>query len=144
MAPPLPEEVRRHCADVARRARWVRIDPHATTRAEGVAGLDAAQHFLEGEPEAVAPYVLILDTINVGSGWFPTLRDGTTVSLTERLTAHVRAHDGPWTAAQLRDLDAAAVAAVLRQDATHPLMALYAEGLRQLGRLLGAGGALEL
>jgi hypothetical protein len=82
MPPPLPEEVRRHCAQVARHARWVRIDEAASTRAAGVAGLDADQHFLEGDDEAVARYVLILDAVNFGSGWFPTLRDGTTVGMT--------------------------------------------------------------
>jgi hypothetical protein len=143
-SPPLPDEVRRHCAEVARTARHVRIDPRADTRAEGVAGLDAEQHFLEGDPEAVARYVLILDTINFGSGWFPTLRDGTTVGMTRRLTADTRARGGPWSAAELRALDAAGVAAVLGEDAGHPLMALYAEGLRQLGGLLGDGGALDV
>ena len=141
---PLPEEVRRHCAEVARAARWVRIDEQASTRAEGVAGLDAEQHFLEGDAEAVARYVLILDTINFGSGWFPTLRDGSTVGMTRRLTAHVRERGAPWTAAELRALDAAHVAAVLGEDAAHPLMARYAEGLRGLGALLGDGGALDL
>jgi hypothetical protein len=142
--PPLPEEVRRHCAEVARGARWVRIDERASTRAEGIAGLDADQHFLEGDPEAVARYVLILDAINFGSGWFPTLRDGTTVGMTRRLTATVRERGAPWTGAELRALDAAQVAAVLEEDAAHPLMAQYAEGLRQLGGLLGGGGALDL
>jgi len=143
-APSLPDEVRRHCAAVARDARFVRIDPQATTVTGGVAGLDAQEHFLEGDPEAVARYVLILDTINFGSGWFPTLRDGSTSGMTRRLTAHVRQHGRPWTGAQLRGLDAGTVAAVLEEDAGHPLMALYAEGLRQLGALLGDGGALDV
>ena len=122
----------------------MRIDEEASIRAEGVAGLDAEQHFLEGDAEAVARYVLILDAINFGSGWFPTLRDGTTVGMTRRLTAHVRERGAPWTGAELRALDAAAVAAVLHEDDAHPLMARYAEGLRQLGALLGDGGALDL
>jgi hypothetical protein len=140
----LPEQVRRACAEIARTARWVRIDPAASTVAGGVAGLDPEQHFLDGDPEQVARYVLILDAINFGSGWFPTLRHGATVAMTERLTAQTRRRGGPWTAAELRALGAADVAAVLDEDAAHPLMGHYAEGLRQLGRFLGDRDALEV
>jgi hypothetical protein len=139
----LPDEVRRSCAEVARAARWVRIDLDAPTVTGGVAGLDAEQHFLEGSPEQVARYVFLLDTINFGSGWFPTLRHGSTDAMTERLTAHVRAH-GPWWGAELAALRAADVAAVLDEDPAHPLMALYAEGLAQLGAFAGGREALEL
>jgi hypothetical protein len=139
----LPDEVRRSCAEVARAARWVRIDLDAPTVTGGVAGLDAEQHFLEGSPEQVARYVFLLDTINFGSGWFPTLRHGSTDAMTERLTAHVRAH-GTWWGAELAALRAADVAAVLDEDPAHPLMALYAEGLAQLGAFAGGREALEL
>jgi hypothetical protein len=139
----LPDEVRRCSAEIARGARWVRIDLDAPTVTGGVAGLDADQHFLEGSPEEVARYVLALDTINFGSGWFPTLRHGSTDAMTERLTAHVRAH-GPWWGAELGELRAAGVAAVLDEDASHPLMALYAEGLAQLGAFAGGRDALEV
>ena len=66
----------------------------------GRQGLDPGLHFLEGDPEEVARYVLILDAVNFGSGWFAELGTGTD-ALTARLTAHARA-DGPWTTAQLR------------------------------------------
>jgi hypothetical protein len=141
--PSLPEQVRRSCAEIARAARWVRIDMEASTRAGGIAGLDPEQHFLEGDPEAVARYVLVLDAINFGSGWFPTLRHGATVAMTERLTADVRRRGAPWSPAQLRGLRAGDIAAVLDEDPAHPLMGHYAEGLRQLGRFLGDGGALD-
>ncbi len=36
--------------------------------------LDPERHYLEGSPEDVAMYTLTLDSINFGSGWFPTLR----------------------------------------------------------------------
>jgi hypothetical protein len=141
---PLPEQVRRSCAAIARDARRVRIDPAATVVQGGVAGLNATQHFLEGEPEQVAMYVLILDAINFGSGWFPTLRHGSTDAMTERLTAHVRERGRPWAPAELRAIAPGDVAGVLDEDAAHPLMVHYAEGLRQLGALLGDRGALEL
>ncbi len=141
----LPDEVRRHCAEVARAARSVRIDLDATTATSGVAGLNAEQHFLEGSPEQVARYVLILDTINFGSGWFPTLRHGSTEAMTERLTAFVRGRGGaPWWGAELGAVDAAGIAAVLDEDADHPLMVLFAEGLAQLGAFVDGRDALDL
>jgi hypothetical protein len=36
--------------------------------------LDPGAHYLEGEPGDVAAYLLTLDAVNFGSGWFPTLR----------------------------------------------------------------------
>jgi hypothetical protein len=140
----LPEQVRRACAEIAGAARWVRIDPDASTAAGGVAGLNPTQHFLEGDPEEVARYVLILDTINFGSGWFPTLRHGSTDAMTEALTADVRARGRPWSAGELRVVGASGIAAVLDEDPSHPLMVHYGEGLRQLGALLGDRGALDL
>jgi hypothetical protein len=140
----IPESVRRHCAEVARTARWVRIDPEATTVTAGVAGLDPEQHFLEGDPAQVARYVLVLDAVNFGSGWFPTLRHGSTTAMTERLTAHARRHDGPWTAPELRAMTAGGIASVLEEDPSHPLMEHYAEGLRQLGAFLGDRSALDV
>jgi len=141
----LPDEVRRHCAEVARTARSVRIDLDAPTATSGIAGLNAEQHFLEGSPEQVARYVLVLDTINFGSGWFPTLRHGSTDAMTERLTAFVRGRGGAsWWGPELGAVTAAGVAAVLDEDAEHPLMALYAEGLAQLGAFAAGRDALEL
>jgi hypothetical protein len=142
--PSLPEQVRRSCAEIARSARWVRIDPDGSTRACGVAGLDPVQHFLEGEPEQVARYVLILDAINFGSGWFPTLRHGSTAEMTERLTAAVRARGRPWSPAELRELHVRDIAGVLDEEAGHPLMQHYTAGLRQLGGWLADRPALDL
>jgi hypothetical protein len=142
---PLPEEVRCHCAEVARTARSVRIDLDAPTATSGVAGLNAEQHFLEGSPEQVARYVLVLDTINFGSGWFPTLRRGSTDAMTERLTAFVRGRGGAsWWGPELGAVGAAELAAVLDEDAEHPLMARFAQGLAQLGTFVAGRDALEV
>ena len=145
MAPPtIPEQVRRHCAEVAATARWVRIDPDAETVRGGVQGLDPELHLLDADPEGIARYVLVLDTINFGSGWFPTLRRGSTNAMTERLTAAARRADGPWSAPELRAMEPATVADVLGEDAGHPVMALYARALRELGRFLGDRAALDV
>jgi hypothetical protein len=139
----LSDEVRSACAAVAASARWVRIDPAAEVAAGGVDGLDPELHLLDAAPEERARYVLILDAINFGSGWFPELHGGsTTVVFTRRLTEHARSRGGPWTGAELRALDRREVAEVLGQDPAHELMGLYAEALLQLGGWLGGRGAL--
>jgi hypothetical protein len=148
MPPGLCTAVREHCAAVAHSARWVRIDRDATIEPGGVSGLDAGLHYLDAGPEEIARYVLVLDAINFGSGWFDTLRlpDGEsgTEAMTRALTEHARARGGTWSPDELRAVEAGEIAGVLGQDPAHELMGLYAEGLRQLGAWLDGRGALEL
>jgi hypothetical protein len=129
----LTDEVRRHCANIAAHARHVTIDLDAPIALDGIAGLDAQLHYLDGDSDDVARYIFILDAINFGSGWFGEL-DTTTDALTTRLTAHAREH-GPWTRHELRELTATAVAATLGLPQTHELTGLYAQALNQLGTL---------
>jgi hypothetical protein len=143
----LCEEVRRHCAAIAASARSVRIETDPAVPVSGVAGLDPALHLLDAPADAVAQYVLVMDAINFGSGWFPTLRtygESPTDAIARRLTAHARRRGRCWTAAELRALDAQAVAGVLEQDPSHELMRLYAQALNQLGAWLGERSALDV
>ena len=145
----LLDEVRSGCRATAAAARWVEIDLESLAAIEPgpPPALDPERHYLEADPGDVAAYLLTLDAINFGSGWFPTLRKRPgcsgyfTVawSLADRFRA-----DGPWSNASLRRIDGAELAAVLEQDPSHPLMRLYAEALRDLGRFLGGRSALEL
>jgi hypothetical protein len=140
----LCEEVRRHCAHVAAGARWVRIDASAAAVEPGVAGLDPDVHLLDAPPEDVARYVLIMDAVNFGSGWFPTLApydEPVTDAIARRLAAHARGRGGPWTGAELRALDARAGGEALEQDPAHELIGRYAQALNQLGAWLGDRGA---
>lgn len=139
----LTDDVRRHCAVVAASARHVRIDPTAEVTPGATSGLDASLHFLEGPPEDVARYVLILDAVNFGSGWFTVLGTDTD-ALTRSLTGHTRERGAPWTAAELRALDAAAAGAALGLDPAHRLTRLYAEALNHLGVFLADRTALEV
>jgi hypothetical protein len=145
----LCDEVRRHSAEVAANAHWVAIDLDA---AEGIEpgpepALDPATHYVEGEPEDVAAFLLALDAINFGSGWSPTLRKPPGRSgyftVASALAGRFR-RAGPWSPAELRELDAAAVAGVLGQEPEHELMALYARALNDLGAFLGDRGALDV
>jgi Potential Queuosine, Q, salvage protein family len=145
----LLDEVRSSCRAVAETARFVSIDLDAArppAEADPPA-LDPEAHYLEGSPEDVAAYVLTLDAINFGSGWFPTLRKRAGRSgyftVAWALADRFRAR-GPWSNAELRKLDPADLAAVLGQAPGHPLMRLHAEALRDLGRFLGDRTALDL
>jgi hypothetical protein len=145
----LCDEVRRHCATVAAGARSVSIDVDALDAIEPgpPPEIDRERHYLEGPPGAVAQYMLVLDAVNFGSGWFPTLRKRPSSSgyftVAWALADHWRAGSG-WNGAELRAITAAEVAEVLGQPAAHELMALYAEALRDLGVFLGDRTALDV
>ena len=154
MALSLPDEVRASCARIAADARSVTIDLDALAALEpGPApAADPERHLLDATPQDVAAYFLTLDTINFGSGWFPTLRKRTdhagrpvsgyfTVawSLADRFRAA-----GPWTGDELRAMRTEEIADTLGQPRDHELMALYAQALRDLGRFLAGRHALDL
>jgi hypothetical protein len=138
----LADRVRTQCAAISDDARWIRIHPDAKAYDAGVAGLHPGLHFLDASPEEVARYILVLDSINFGSGWFDELQTDTD-TLTTRLTAHARARGGTWTAEEMRAAEPADVAAALNLDPEHQLTQLYAAALIQLGVWLGDRTALE-
>lgn len=143
MGDDVPSRVRAACARVAGRARSVRI-------AEGevgayAAGLpapaelpppDPATHLVEGDRESRTAFVVCLDAINFGSGWWPTIRRRPDHSgyftIAAGLTERFR-DEGSWSPAELLRLSPPEVAAVLGQDPDHPLMAQYAAALRDVG-----------
>lgn len=149
----ITDEVRASCEAIAASARHVRIDLDALGEIQPgqPPQLHPEFHYLEGEPADVADYLLALDAVNFGSGWFPTLRKrswegrplGGYFTVSWSLADHVRAH-GPPTAAWLRGVGAREIAAILDQPADHELMSLYAQSLRALGRFLGERRALDL
>jgi Potential Queuosine, Q, salvage protein family len=149
----LTDEVRSSCARIAADAKHVRIDLDALEEIEPAPpqALDGAFHYLDGDPGDVADYMLALDAINFGSGWFPTLRkrihEGKAISgyftVAWALADHVRAQ-GPPTGAWLRGVSTREIAAILGQAPENELMSLYAQALRELGRFLGSRRALDL
>ena len=145
MADPLTE-LRTACAEVARRARHVAIEYQSI-------GPYAASLPLESEPgppeprlhgtrEELAAFWLVLDAINFGSGWFPTLRKrpGRSGYFTIAGGVHDRFYAyGPWRAEELATISAREVAAVLGQDPDHELMGLFARSLQDLGVHVAGG-----
>jgi hypothetical protein len=143
------DRVRAHGAAIAAQARSVRIDLDALQALEPGPSpeLDPQRHYLEGPAADVADYLLVLDAINFGSGWFPTLRKRVGSSgyftVAWALADRWRAGAG-WTSAQLRAMRTEEVADTLGQARDHELMALFAQALRELGRFLGPRRALDV
>src|SRR6476469_7949720 len=77
---PMLDEVRAHAARLAAAARFVRIQAdRIPTYADALPlaqsctpELDPLTHYL-GEPDATLAYLVTLDAINFGSGYFPHL-----------------------------------------------------------------------
>jgi hypothetical protein len=146
----LLDQVRAAAARTAADARCVRLDavriePYAASlplEAARAPSLDPRTHYL-GQPADTLAYVVTLDAINFGSGYFPKLRKRPgcsgyfTVawSLKDAFEAH-----GPYSAEQLQQLDQAACTALFGQagaDASiGELMELFAQALRDLGAYL--------
>lgn len=152
---PIADQVRSACEWVVGRARSVRIEEERTvayaaalTSPPENAPPAPETELVEGDREARATFVICLDAINFGSGWWPTIRKRpghsgyftVAAGLTERFR-----QDGPWGAAELSRIDAAQVAATLGQDPEHPLMADFAAALRDVGERVARdhGGRFE-
>ena len=141
--------IREACAEVARRARSVRIDAARVTAfgAELAAApegpsLDPA-HARLGDAAATLAYVITLDAINFGSGWFPHLHKRPGLSGYRTIAAALKQRferEGPWSARDLCGLSAGECAAVFGQETAGPeaaeLMERFAQALRQLGAWL--------
>jgi len=142
----LCDDVRAHCEQIAAAARSVTIDLAAVETFEA-SPQTTPEATLDGSPEQIARHVLILDTINFGSGWFPTLRKRPGHSGYMTIAAALRERflgGGPWTNAELRAIDTTTLAATLDQAPDHELMALYAQALRSLGAWLGDRSVLDV
>jgi len=141
------DQIRSRCAEVTRRAKDVRIDDEALQAfalclaREGWPedDLDPAHAFAGDESETLA-FVITLDAINFGSGWFPVLRKRAGMSGYRTIAAACREHfeaEGSWNGEALRSATPDAMAALLGQDGRNPevveLMGLYARAWNDLG-----------
>jgi hypothetical protein len=132
----LTDEIRAACARVAAKATRVRVNEDAVEAyAAGLpSGSPPAPDLAPGATdEQRAAFLLTLNAINFGSGWFPTIRKRPGMSGFRTVEAGLREH-GPWTAGELARIGRAEVAEVLGQDAEHELMWLFATALRELGQ----------
>jgi hypothetical protein len=145
----LTDEIRVACARVAAKATRVRVNEDAIDAyAAGLpAGSPPAPDLAAGTPdEQRAAFLLTLNAINFGSGWFPTLRKRPGMSGFRTVEAGLREH-GPWTAAELQRIDREEIARALGQDPEHELMGLFEIALQELGSRVQeehGGGFLDL
>ena len=137
----LTDQVRRTAREIAAAARHVQIDTDRLSELDPgePPAPDAERHYLEGPPEDVAHFLLVLDSVNFGSGWFPTIRKRPGMSgyftVASSLTDFWRS-EGGWSGAELRSLTPPGLASVLDQDPDHELIGLYTHALHALGRFL--------
>ena len=145
----LLESVRSACARVSAGARHVEFDcdvlpayAAALTPVAGLAALDPDRHYLGHGADTLA-FILTLDSVNFGSGYFPHLQKIPGLSgyftVASRLTERFQAH-GAFGAEDLAALSPGDCAAIFRQDRQDPareeLMSLFARALNDLGRWL--------
>jgi hypothetical protein len=142
------DEIRQAAADIARSATLVRIRPEriesyaASLPLERVRApeLDPATHYLR-EPAGTLAYLVQLDAINFGSGYFPWLRKREGMSGYFTVAASLKdafEARGPLSAADLSALTPAECARIFGQadwlnEATAELMELFARALNDLG-----------
>ena len=107
-------EIRRAAAEVAGRARHVQIDDAMLValadrvRPETPQHVDPA-HLQQDTPAATLAFVITLDAVNFGSGWFPVLRKPAGLSGYFTIAGALREHfqrQGAWSIAELASLRA--------------------------------------
>jgi hypothetical protein len=143
------ERIRRGAARVMNQARSVSIDTvalEALTRSRDLLAPSIQRNPIDyyvGAPEDTAAYILTLDAINFGSGYFPYLakRPGHSGYFTMALSLRENwESDGPWDAHQLAAMSADDCARLMDQDAAVPevaeLMSLFSRALNELGEFL--------
>jgi putative queuosine salvage protein len=139
----IPDQVRAGCAWVACEAESVRVAEELVEdyarglpAADALAGPDPGTQLLEGNREALAAFVICLDAINFGSGWWPTIRKRPGLSGHSTIAAGVTERfrtSGAWAPQELARIRPADVAEVVGQEPDHPLMPQFAAALRDVG-----------
>jgi hypothetical protein len=143
------DDIRTRCAQVAGAARHVQIDGDALDRYAGSFPVDLVDapfadpaHEPHGDAETTAAFVVALDAINFGSGWFPVLRKRPGMSGYHTVAASLQdlvASTGPLTSDRLRSFTTGEICRVVDQDPdgeAAELMALFATAWNDLGRLV--------
>jgi len=149
----VPERVRAAAAWVSERADSVQIDysmisAYAAGLPRGAGDAVPAPELAGADREGKAAFAICLNAINFGSGWWPTIRKRPGLSGYLTIAAGITelfGNHGPWTVEELTAMDAEAIAGVVGQDPTHPLMSQFAASLRNVGThlLVDHGGSFE-
>ena len=140
------DQIRDQCADVARRAHHVAIDDGRLGEYAATIPIGPATHPTlapgerpTGDRAALVAWVLTVNAVNFGSGFFPLLRKRPGLSGSATVFAGLRdhfEHAGAMTATQLVEATPAGCAQIFGQDLTGPiaqLMGWFADAWRELG-----------
>ena len=143
-------KIRRACRQVAEKSKWVcirarQIPGYAAALPLGrisAPELDADHHYV-GYGEASVAFILTLDSINFGSGFFPHLRKRPGMSgyftIASSLTDHFL-KNGPLSAQDLKKISVETCTHIFGQDPANQiireLMQFFAAALNDLGRLV--------
>jgi hypothetical protein len=159
----LPDEplfafIREACAEVARRARLVKIESAELERFASLLAqnrptpppLDPA-HLAFRDDETTVAFALTLNAVNFGSGYFPHLKKDGELSGYRTIASALRRRferEGALSAAQLSRVTRGDCARLFGQDESGPageLMGLFARAWNELGSWLSSGyrGAFE-
>jgi hypothetical protein len=143
------DEVRAHAESVANGAHYVRIHPERLAEYAASLPIDRARapeldpqtHYL-GEPEQTLAYVVTLDAINFGSGYFPHLQKRPGLSGYFTVAASLK-DAWPLSVEQLQGLSAEDCARIFGQTSPDgdvvELMGLFARALNDVGNLVATG-----
>lgn len=144
------DRLRAACAAVMAEARHVRLE-HARIRPYALslplAGAQGPQydprHHFAGDPETTAAYVLMLDAVNFGSGYFPRLEKRPGLSGYYTVASSLKdlfEERGAPSAEELLEMRPEDCARLFGQppgdEARDELMSLFAQALRELGGFL--------
>lgn len=152
---PVLEEIRGACARVAARSRHVHLVPEAipalaaslADEGLGTDPTDPAHAAVGSTDEDRARFVLALDAVNFGSGWFPVLRKADGLSGYHTIAGALRDRGGV-TVDEMTAATGDWCAEVFGQvgnDEVADLMALFADSWRQLGVVVERfGGAVPM
>ncbi|HXN86699.1 MAG TPA: queuosine salvage family protein [Candidatus Binataceae bacterium] len=127
------------------RIDYERLSEHAQSLSSNdiaLPKLDPNSHFL-GHGEDTLAFILILDAINFGSGWFPHLKKRPAMSGYFTIASALRdtfESTGPLSADQIARISAADCARIFGQDSRNAhaqeLMGKFAEAMNDFGRLI--------
>jgi Queuosine salvage protein len=148
------DDIRRACADVAGRSHFVHLVPEGVTAlaadlaAEGLGTdpEDPAHHAVGTDDEDRARFVLALDAVNFGSGWFPVLRKAPGASGYHTIAGALRDRGGV-TVDEMAAATPEWCAEVFGQQPDGPvadLMALFAQSWSRLATVIDRFGSALL
>jgi Potential Queuosine, Q, salvage protein family len=142
------DQIRSECARVAAAATQVQINHdripdygsslqrQRSPAAQSLARHEPAARLGDAARERAAAYWLTLNSVNFGSGWFPTLLKMPGMTGYRTIKAGIDRRfkdDGPWSAQKLQRITMAEISTLMMQEPDHPLMPLFKASMRDLG-----------